>query len=133
MVVVHRELENIARERAAVPKVGQGWLSETEMFNLIANTFGTRTAVVQHGHPEGFGRQHLDVWLPQWKVGVEYQGLQHDQPIAYFGGEEAWILNVARDQLKREKCESGGIKLIEVRPGYDIAGLLAAIDESSCK
>jgi hypothetical protein len=129
MKQIHRQVEDAARELAGFPLVGQGWISETEVFKAILNAFGERTRVIQHGHPEGFGRQHLDVWIPEWKIGIEHQGLQHDQPVEFFGGKESWKRIVALDALKRKKCHSLGITLIEVRSGYDVAALINDIEE----
>jgi hypothetical protein len=115
---LHRQAENALREDLGYAHVGQGWVAETELFLLIRDTVGGQTGVEQHGVPQGFGRQHLDVWLPDWRIGVEYQGEQHDRPVDFFGGEDAWKLTVARDRAKRAKCKRLGIALIEVRPGY---------------
>jgi hypothetical protein len=122
-----REVENQAREMAGQHKVGEGWVSETEVYLLLNEAVGELTKVIQHGIPEGFGQQHLDVWLPVWRAGIEYQGLQHDQPVEFFGGEEAFQRNQARDAAKRAKCERLGIRLIEVRSGYDKDALIANV------
>jgi len=124
---IHRQAENALREDIGLPHVGENWLSETELFIAIRNALDGETAVEQHGQPEGFGRQHLDVWLPDCRIGVEYQGLQHDQPVEYFGGIEAWEATRERDRRKRAKCARLGIRLIEVRPGYDIADVIGDI------
>jgi hypothetical protein len=65
--------------------------------------------------------------MPEWKIGIEYQGIQHDRPVDYFGGIDAWVLTVARDARKRAKCKELAITLIEVRPGYDPGDLCAEI------
>jgi hypothetical protein len=81
-----REIENNARVLANMPKVGQGWISETELYELIRIAFENETPVIQHGSPAWLGQQHLGVWIPMWNVAIEYQGLQHDQPVEFFGG-----------------------------------------------
>jgi hypothetical protein len=124
---LHRQAENALREDLGYAHVGQSWVAETELFLLIRDAVGDQTRVEQHGVPQGFGRQHLDVWLPDWRVGVEYQGEQHDQPLDFFGGEDAWKLTVARDRAKRAKCKRLGINLIEVRPGYDPSELFVRL------
>lgn len=122
-----RDAENTARESLGHLHVGQGWVSETELFNLLRLHFSQVTTVIQHGKPQGFGRQHLDVWFPDWSIGIEYQGAQHDQAVDYFGGEEGWKNTVARDSKKRELCSQLEIKLIEVRPGYHSESLITEI------
>lgn len=122
-----RDAENAARAEAGIPYVGAGWISETETFNLIKSAFGSETVVIREGSPDGLGRQRLDIWIPEWRIGVEFQGLQHDEPVAFFGGEEAWRRNVERDARKRGTCARLGITLIEVRSGYDPDALTTQI------
>ncbi len=124
---LHRQAENALREDLGFRNVGQSWVSETELFLLVRDAFAGQTPVEQHGKPDGFGRQHLDVWLPELKIGLEYQGAQHDRPIDFFGGQDAWRATIARDRRKRSKCRKLGVELIEIRPGYDPAAVLAAL------
>lgn len=123
-----RRGENAARVNVGQHRVGEGWVSETELFNLVKERFGQTTAVVQHGRPAGLGRQHLDVWIPEWKIGIEYQGLQHDEPVDFFGGEDAWRRTLERDAKKRLSCSKLGITLIEVRSGFNPQDLILDIE-----
>lgn len=125
-----RQSENDARINAGQHRVGEGWISETEVFNVINKHFGRATTIVQHGSPAGLGRQHLDVWIPEWKIGVEYQGVQHDQPVDFFGGEDAWQRTLERDARKRVLCSELGITLIEVRPGFNAQRLISDIERN---
>lgn len=125
-----RTAENMYRDSLGVPSVGEGWVSETALFRAIEAAFGSLTPVVHHGRPEGFGLQHLDVWLPEWRIGLEYQGLQHDAPVEFFGGQEAFEANQKRDAEKRRKAKRLGIHLIEVRPGFDFDHVVAEIEKA---
>jgi hypothetical protein len=127
---VVREVENMARDIAKTPRVGEGWISETDLHNLIASTFGSQTLVVQHGRPHWLRAQHLDTWIPEWNVAIEYQGVQHDRPVAFFGGEVGWLATQARDERKRTLCKSHKLTLIEVRPGYDPQEIIDRIREA---
>lgn len=122
-----RRAENLFRESLGVPAVGEGWVSETALFRAVEDAFGSETAVVHHGKPDGFGLQHLDIWVPEWRIGIEFQGQQHDRPIEFFGGQAAFEANQRRDKEKRRKAKELGIRLIEVRPGFDLAALLEEI------
>jgi hypothetical protein len=82
---IHRNAEDAVRSALGVPAVGQGWLRETELYVRLCEAL-PGVEVIQHGVPLGFDRQHLDVWIPAWQVGVEYQGAQHFQPIPLFWG-----------------------------------------------
>ena len=83
--------------------------------------------VIQHGSPTWLGRQHLDIWIPELKIGIEYQGTQHDKPVEFFGGQKAFDENLKRDARKRQLCKENGVKLIEVREVYDLDSLLTEI------
>ena len=54
----------------------------------------------------------IDFYLPELKVGIECQGLQHFRPIEWFGGIEAFNSCVARDVLKNKLCTENGLSLL---------------------
>ena len=103
-------------------------MSETELFNLLKKQF-SKIKVIQHGKPKWLGRQHVDIWFPDYNIGVEFQGLQHDQPIEFFGGEESFIKNQKRDKRKRNLFEKNNAHLIEVRSGYILDEICNKISE----
>ena len=121
-----KQSENQAREHLGLPAIGEGWISETELFKDIQRNF-PQTEVVQHGKPHFLGRQHYDIWMPQWRVAVEFHGLQHFEAIEFFGGEEAFKRNIERDQRKIALSNENGVHLFVVTHGYDLPGLLVAI------
>ena len=123
---IEREAENMAREAMSIPKVGEGWISETRLFNEIKNHFKNRK-VIQHARLKFLGKQHLDIFIPSLKVAIEYQGMQHDEPIDYFGGLDAFLKNKERDELKKKLCQENGIKLIYAREGYNLAEIISEI------
>ena len=47
----------------------------------------------------------LDFYLPQYNVAIECQGIQHFEPIDYFGGKEAFNECLRRDKKKLEICK----------------------------
>ena len=98
-----RKSENILRERYNVPLVGQGWISETVLYNELKEFF-SNDIVQQHSSPFWLGRQHLDIYFPKYNIGVEYQGRQHDEPIDFFGGQAAFEKTQERDERKRLLC-----------------------------
>lgn len=122
-----REAENTVREEMNIPRIGEGWIGETELYYAVCNAF-PKVNVIQHARPEWLGQQHLDVFIPDYSVAIEYQGAQHDQPIEYFGGYEAYLATKRRDLAKKRKCSNNGIRLIEVRPGYDLSDLISQVN-----
>ncbi|MEX2411677.1 MAG: TerB N-terminal domain-containing protein [Candidatus Paceibacterota bacterium] len=128
-----RESENLLREEKGLPRIGEGWISETQLYQEIKNHFKD-TAVVQHARPEWLKPQHLDVFLPIHKIAIEFQGAQHIRPVDYFGGEKAFKQQKKRDERKAKLCQENHCHLIEVYQGYNKTEVLKkiskAIDES---
>ena len=67
------------------------------------------------------GRQSLDFYLPNYKVGIECQGGQHFFPVEHFGGDKGFKKTLKRDKRKKTLCEKNGIKLLYFgdTPNYD--------------
>ena len=124
---VFRAAENDVRRATGVPEIGAGWVSESELYALIRDFFPD-LSVLRHGRPDWLKPQHLDTYLPAHNIGVEYQGKQHDEPVDYFGGEDAFAEQQRRDRRKQRLCRRNGCRLIEVRKGYDSAALVAQLE-----
>lgn len=104
-----REAENDLRENHGLPRIGEGWVSETQLYRLIQSVFPD---AIQHATPDWIKPQHFDVFIPSKGIAFEYQGKQHFEPIDFFGGQEAFEQTMKRDKLKVQKCKSNGIFLI---------------------
>ena len=67
------------------------------------------------------GRQSLDFYLPDYKVGIECQGGQHFFPVERFGGDDMFKQTLERDKRKKALCEEHGVKLLYFGnvPNYD--------------
>lgn len=116
--LILKQAEDLYRESIGMPKIGEGWISETELYYRIADTFNEHE-VIHHGSPSWLGRQHLDIYFPKMNIGVEYQGAQHYVAVDFFGGQEALEKTIERDKAKRKKCEENDCHLIIVNEGYD--------------
>ncbi|NOX14727.1 MAG: hypothetical protein GXP61_01625 [Epsilonproteobacteria bacterium] len=121
-----REAENMARKEKGVPLVGEGWISETELFKKLEKEF-SMTTVIQHGHPSFLGRQHFDIWFPHWKIAVEYHGKQHFEPVEFFGGQEAFKKNIERDKRKINLSKINKVRLFVVTEDSDQDFLIESI------
>ena len=104
-----REAENLLRERHGLPRIGEGWISEMLMFRLIQQRFADAEL---HAQLDWLRPQHLDCYVPSIRVGFEFQGQQHFEPVAVFGGEEGLAQSKQRDQLKAKKCANNNVTLI---------------------
>ena len=114
----YREPENHIRELLGLPNIGEGWVSETKLFYLIKEKFNNHR-VLQHGKPIWLGKQHLDIYIPDLNIGIEYQGKQHTSPVDFFGGEGSFEENKKRDYRKKKLCLENGCVLYEVFPEDD--------------
>ena len=121
-----RESEDTCREEMGLPKVGEGWISETSLYYAVKKAF-PNFEVIQHARPEWLGKQHIDIYLPQLAIAIEYQGEQHDQPISYFGGHQSFLQTQRRDRRKQRLCKMNGIELIYVYPGYNFEEIVEII------
>ena len=121
-----RQAENAVRLKHGVGRVGEYWIEETRLFNSLQAAF-PEVLVIHHGSPDWLGRQHLDIWIPEWQVGVEYHGVQHFAPAAYFGGEASLEKTQARDHRKAQLCGKHGTELIIVRENTPLQDVLDLI------
>ena len=120
------EIENEVRSEFGFSKIGESWVTETTLYYEIKEAFPD-TKVVQHGRPEWLGLQHLDIWLPEMKIAIEYQGEQHNKPIEVFGGENGYKKIVELDKRKNDLCKDNGISLIYVGGKYNINDVINTI------
>lgn len=62
----------------------------------------------------------LDFYIPDKKIAIECQGIQHFEPSEYFGGVDTFNKQVEMDELKYNLCESHDIKILYYTniPGY---------------
>ena len=58
------------------------------------------------------GKQSLDFYLPEYNIAVECQGIQHFKPVEYFGGDEEFLKQIKRDNLKKVKCIKNNINIL---------------------
>jgi len=56
----------------------------------------------------------FDFYLPTYNVLIEYDGIQHFEPIEYFGGEFEFKRRKRNDEIKNKYCSENNIKLIRI-------------------
>ena len=54
----------------------------------------------------------FDFYLYDYNTLIEYDGIQHSQPIEFFGGEETFLRRQKNDTIKTKYCENNNINLI---------------------
>lgn len=56
----------------------------------------------------------FDFYIPKYNICVEYDGLQHYEPIEFFGGTKGFDELKKRDKIKTQYCIDNNIKLIRI-------------------
>lgn len=115
----YKELVNV-RNRVYEEVVTDGkasapWKSEQRLYALAKELYPD--AVYQF-RAEWLGLQSLDVYIPSINTAIEYQGIQHYQPVDLFGGEEGYEQRKTLDAKKKRLCNKAGIQLIYWK--YDV-------------
>ena len=62
-------------------------------------------------------RLNFDFYLPDINTCLEFDGLQHFEPVKEFGGEKEFYLILKRDECKNKWCTENKVNLIRIR--YD--------------
>jgi hypothetical protein len=65
------------------------------------------------------GRQSLDIYLKEYNIAIECQGIQHFKPVDFAGKGKEWANesfkeNKKRDDIKLKKCLAHNIRMIYV-------------------
>jgi len=111
--IVSNMIENYVRDICGYKRIGEGWLSETLLSQIIEQIYPKYKITRHYRHPALKGLE-LDVYINDINVGVEYQGIQHFEPVEHWGGEVAFYELQERDKKKKLLCEQNNIKLIYV-------------------
>lgn len=86
--------------------------------------------VVPHARPVWLPPQHLDIYFPEFNIGIEYQGAQHLRPVDFFGGEDAYTEQQKRDARKLRLCRKNGCTLLYVYQGYEDEEVVSRIQSA---
>lgn len=66
------------------------------------------------------GKAHIDFYLPNYNVFIEYNGEQHYKPIKHFGGQLRFEKQQRRDSFIQKYCQENNIKLIVIKYSQSI-------------
>lgn len=102
------------------------WKAEEGAF-LTLKAFLPEAEIIRHARPTWLAPQHLDIFLPEFGVAIEYQGEQHYRPIDIFGGAPGFAATVERDERKRRICSFAGIQLECIRYDESVDGRIRQI------
>lgn len=107
----HNSIENRARESLGFKKKGETWVSETILFKIVKGLYPT-SKVIKHHRPKWLQGLELDIYLPEYNLAFEYQGIQHFVAVEHWGGLAQLKKQQEHDARKKEICVQRGITLI---------------------
>ena len=61
------------------------WISQAKLYEKIKSHFPNEI-VLEEGTPEFLYGQRYDIWFPERSIAIEYNGIQHYEPVKFFGG-----------------------------------------------
>ena len=108
-----RKIENITRQEFGFRKVGEGWVSETILYQIVSRILADER-ILRHHRPDWLEGLELDIYIPSRQLAFEYQGQQHFHPVKVWGGQKALEDLKGRDMRKAKICKRLGVKLIIV-------------------
>jgi hypothetical protein len=74
----------------------------------------------------------FDFYLPEHNVCIEYQGIQHYEPVDFFGGVSGFEYRQYLDKIKDEYCIDNNIQLLKIRYDEDVSNFLNEYFNSKC-
>lgn len=69
----------------------------------------------------------FDFYLPELNTCIEYDGIQHFEPVDFFGGEEKFNEIKKRDKIKTDYCKDNNITLLRIRYDEDVSSKLLPV------
>ena len=97
--------------KQSCPKCNKYSKKEIILYEHVKNHYSNKIVISNYTNKNILGKQSLDIFLPNEKIAIEYQGAQHFKPISIYGGYEGFLATCNRDKIKYKKCLDSGIKL----------------------
>lgn len=105
-----REVEQAFRKKNGVARIGEGNVTQHALFKLIRVHFPK--AVYEYS-PRFLMGQRYDIYIPSLKLAIEYNGIQHYQPVQKFGGADGFEQTKMLDERKRQVSAKNGVRVYE--------------------
>lgn len=110
-----KQIPNAHLSGAGCPKCKNK--NQTLLFEKLSNTFKTLHFDYEIG-VKWLEGQRFDIYNEQFNFAIEYDGLQHYEPVEHFGGESYFKVIQDKDLSKNAKCIANKCKLFRVKFDY---------------
>lgn len=87
------------------------WIHEKLLFDIIVSLY-PNCNVLYHYRAKWLENLELDIYIENFKIGIEYQGIQHYEIVQHWGGDEGLKKRKLNDAKKKKLCEKNGVTLI---------------------
>mgnify|MGYP003295283221 CR=1 FL=1 len=84
-------------------------VNETKLFIFLKNNLNTN--IERESKLKFLNGKSVDIYIPEYRIAIEYQGIQHFQAVDFFGGQESYKANIKRDFDKYNECKENNVKL----------------------
>lgn len=106
-------------------------IGELEIINVLDKfNIKYKQQFAIHSIVNNSGYLYVDFYIESLNTIIEFNGEQHYRPIEWFGGEDQFKKQQARDEELRQYCEDNNINLIEIKYDEDVWEIL---NEKLCK
>ena len=114
-----KDTENRLRTDLGYPPIGKSHLSEIMLYKTVCALFAPMQ-VVRNYRGRELERLEIDIWIPDLKLAIEFQGEQHYKSMTHWGGEAGFVRRQENDLRKRELCKLLGYTLVEIENYGDV-------------
>lgn len=108
--IIGEKIDGTYVRKLSSSTISTKWKSEYFLFRTIFAYFPN---CIMHYHTTWLGSQHIDIFIPNLMVGIEYQGSQHYKSSKFFGGDSAFNKQQLLDSKKKILCKDNNVLLIE--------------------
>ena len=86
---------------------------ELDLYNSLKKFFKNEQILFQYS-PEWLKPQRFDIYIPNYNIAIEYDGIQHFKPQLIFGGKEQLEYQKELDLKKSDKCKENNCTLYRI-------------------
>jgi len=108
---IRRYIEDAIRADFEFQALVGKWKSEQQLYEFVKKLL-PKAKIKRNFRPRVLEHLEMDIYLPELGIGIEYQGIQHYEPVAHWGGNKGLAKVQARDERKLLLCEENDIRLL---------------------